>query len=135
MAEIRLNCVLLADGHTGLTEAVRGLLGTAFETVVMVADGASLLKIARRLQPDVAVVDLNLIHNRALDWLQAVRQRVPEVKVIVISDHDEQSVRAAAMEAGAHAYVLKRALATDLLPAVASICGASTDEVATVHGG
>jgi len=43
--------------------------------------------------------------------------------VIVLSVHDEQSVRRAAMDAGADAFVLKRAIATDLLPAVDRVRG------------
>jgi len=56
MREKRLSCVLLADRHHGLTEGVRGLLETAFGTVVMVVDEASLLEGASRLRPDVALV-------------------------------------------------------------------------------
>jgi DNA-binding NarL/FixJ family response regulator len=123
MPEKHLSCVLLADRHQGLTEGVRGLLETAFGAVVMVADEASLLESASRLQPDVAVVDLSLAQNSGLDWLRAVRQRCPELRVIVLSVHDEESVRRAAMEAGADAFVLKRAIATDLLPAVALVGG------------
>ena len=128
MPEKPPSCVLLADRHHGLTEGVRGLLETAFGTVVMVADEASLLEGASRLQPDVAVVDLSLAQDSGLDWLRALRQRCPDLKVIVLSVHDEESVRRAAMEAGADAFVLKRAIATDLLPAVELVGGASTDE-------
>jgi DNA-binding NarL/FixJ family response regulator len=113
------SCVLLADRHHGLTEGVRGLLETAFGTVVMVADEASLLEGASRLRPDVAVVDLSLAGDHGLGWLPEVRRRCPGVKVIVLSVHDEETVRLAALEAGADAFVLKRAIATDLLPAVA----------------
>ena len=127
MPEKHLSCVLLADRHQGLTEGVRGLLETEFGAVVMVADEASLLESASRLQPDVAVVDLSLAQNSGLDWLRAVRQRCPELKVIVLSVHDEQSVRRAAIEAGADAFVLKRAIATDLLPAVALVGGDSPE--------
>ncbi len=123
MSEKPLSCVLLADRHHGLTEGVRGLLETAFGTVVMVADEASLLEGAGRLRPDVAVVDLSLARDSGLGWLQALRQRCPGLKVIVLSVHDEQAVRRAAMEAGADAFVLKRAIATDLLPAVDLVRG------------
>jgi len=123
MSEKPLSCVLLADRHHGLTEGVRGLLETAFGTVVMVADEASLLDGAGRLRPDVAVVDLSLARDSGLGWLQALRQRCPGLKVIVLSVHDEQAVRRAAMEAGADAFVLKRAIATDLLPAVDLVRG------------
>jgi DNA-binding NarL/FixJ family response regulator len=110
--------VLLADRHHELTEGVRGLLEAAFGTVMMVADEASLLEGAARLQPDIAVVDLSLAGDRGLGWLRLVRLRCPNLKVIVLSVHDEQSVRQAAMAAGADAFVLKRAIGTDLLPAV-----------------
>lgn len=115
--------MLLADRHHGLTEGVRGLLETAFETVVMVADEKSLLEGASRLRPEVAVVDLSLAPGSGLSWLRAVRERSPGSKVIVLSVHDEESVRQAALEAGADAFVLKRAIATDLLPAIEHVRG------------
>ncbi len=123
MLEKLMSCVLLADRHHGLTEGVRGLLETAFGVVVMVADETSLLEAAGRLQPEVAVVDLSLARDSSLGWLRTVRKRFPELKVVVLSVHDEQAVRRAAMEAGADAFVLKRAIATDLLPAVELLRG------------
>ncbi|HET6496679.1 MAG TPA: response regulator transcription factor [Thermoleophilia bacterium] len=131
MREEPLSCVLLADRHHGLTESVRRLLETAFATVVMVADEVSLLEGASRLRPDVVVVDLSLAQRGCLDWLRELRESCPALKVIVLSVCDEQSVRRAAMEAGADALVLKRALATDLLPAVALVRGGSREEVLT----
>ncbi|MCX6551602.1 MAG: response regulator [Acidobacteria bacterium] len=123
MADMPLSCVLLADRHHGLTEGVRGLLETAFGSVVMVADEASLVDAASRILPDVAVVDLSLARERGLGWLRAVRERCPGLKIIVLSVHDEQSVRAAATAAGADAFVLKRDIATDLLTAVELVRG------------
>jgi two-component system secretion response regulator SsrB len=117
------SCVLLADRHHGLTEGVRGLLETAFRTVVMVADRTSLLEGAVRLRPDVAVVDLSLAQDGGLDWLRTLRSRSPDLKVIVVSVHDEPNVREAALKAGADAFVLKRAIVTDLLPAVDLVRG------------
>ena len=89
----------------------------------MVADEASLLEGASRLRPDVAVVDLSLARDNNLGWLRALRRSRPELKVIVLSVHDEESVRLAAMDAGADAFVLKRAIVTDLLPAVRLVMG------------
>ncbi len=127
MPNEHLSCVLLADSHHRLSEGVRGLLESAFGTVMMVADEASLLEGAKRLQPDMAVVDLSLARHGDLDWLRAVRERSPEIKVIVLSVHDEDSVRQAAIGAGADAFVVKRNIATDLLPAVARLRAASAD--------
>ena len=122
------SCVLLADRHHSLTEGVRGLLETVFGTVIMVADEASLLEGARRVQPDVAVVDLSLARHGDLDWLRALRVRCLGMKVVVLSVHDEESVRQAALDAGADAFVLKRSIATDLLPAIARLRTASADQ-------
>ena len=124
MPDKSLSCVLLADRHHGLTEGVRGLLETTFGSVVMVANEASLLEGAARLQPEVAIVDLSLARDSGLGWLRALRERCPDLKVIVLSVHDEESVRSAAIAAGADAFVLKRAIATDLLPAVDALAGA-----------
>jgi two-component system secretion response regulator SsrB len=118
MSDKPLSCVLLADRHHGLAEGVRGLLETAFDSVVMVADEASLLEGAARLRPEVAVIDLSLARGCGLDWLRELRRRCPDLKVIVVSVHDEECVRRAALDAGADAFVLKRAIATDLLTAV-----------------
>jgi len=134
MSEQPLSCVLLADRHHGLTEGVRGLLETAFGTVVMVADEASLLEGAIRLRPEVAIVDLSLARDSGLDWLRVLRQRCPDLKVIVLSVHDEQSVYRAAIEAGADAFVLKRAIATDLLPAVDAVRCGQSEETTTDEG-
>ena len=121
MAEHKASCVLLADRHHGVTEGVRGLLETLFETVVMVADGPSLLESARRLQPEVAVVDISLTRDASLHWLTELRERAPNLKVIVLSVHDEPAVRRAAMDAGADGFVLKRAIATELLTTIESV--------------
>lgn len=121
MPKTSLSCVLLADRHHGLTEGVRGLLATAFGSVVMVSDEVSLFEGAGRLQPDVVIVDLSLVRHSSLDWLQALRQDCPGVKVVVLSVHDERSVRDAALKAGADAFVLKRAIATDLLNVVDAV--------------
>ena len=114
-------CVLLADRHHGLTEGIRGLLETLFRTVVMVADESSLQETAARLRPEVVVADLSLARDRSLRWLERLRQRHPETKLVVLSVHDEPSVRRAAMDAGADGVVLTRAIATDLLPTVEAV--------------
>ena len=129
MDETLLSCVLLADRHHGVTEGICGLLKTAFGTVVMVNDQASLIEGAGRLRPDVAIVDLSLARESGLDWLREFRQRYPDIKMIVLSVHDEQSIRRAAMAAGADAFVIKRDIATDLLPAVELVRGAAGAEV------
>ena len=130
-----INCVLLAVRHQGLTEGVRGLLETTFDAVVMVADETSLFESAERLKPSVTIVDLSLARGEGLQWLLRLRSRCPGLKVIVLSVHDEPSVFRSAMKAGADAFVLKRAIATDLLAAIDAVRAGQTYVSAGTSGG
>ncbi|HUK81303.1 MAG TPA: response regulator transcription factor [Verrucomicrobiae bacterium] len=121
MGEEALKCVLLADRHHGLTEGVRRLLETTFDAVVMVADEISLLESAERLHATLAIVDLSLVHSGNLLWLARLHAHCPVMKLIVLSVNDDPAVRRAAAESGADGFVLKPAIATDLLPAVDAV--------------
>ena len=121
MSEPDTKCVLLADRHHGLTEGIRGLLETMFDAVVMVADDPSLQESAARLRPSVAVVDLALARSDGLGVVRRLRARCPDLKIIMLSLHDEASASQATLDAGADAFVLKRAIATDLLPAIEAV--------------
>lgn len=123
MADKHLRCVILADRHHGLTEGVRGLLETAFDTVIMVADEASLLESASKLEPDAVIADLSLARADNLAWLTQLRISSPKTKLIVLSVHDEPSVCARTIEAGADGFIFKRAIASDLLPGLEAVMG------------
>lgn len=115
------NCVLLADQHHRLSEGVRGLLETAFKTVFMVADQTSLMEGAERLSPALVVVDVSLAQGDISDLLHSIRAHAPAAKLLLLSVHDEPAVVDAAFAAGADGLVLKREIATDLLPAVDAV--------------
>ena len=118
-----MNCVLLADRHHGLSEGIRGLLETMFDEVFMVADHGSLMEGATRLQPEVIVVDLSFAVGDAPGLLRGLRERAPAAKLLVLSVHDEPAVTSTVVAAGADGVVLKRSIATDLLPAVDAVLG------------
>ena len=110
--------VLLADRHHGLRDSVRGLLEAAFDSVIMVANEASLLEGAERLKPAMVIVELSLAGGDLSDLLARMRERAPGSKIVMLTVHDEPTVAETALSAGADAVVLKRDLATDLLLAV-----------------
>lgn len=116
-------CVLLADRHYGVIEGIHGLLETTFATVVMVTDENSLIESASRMRPAVVVVDLSVAGGSGFGWLGRLLGQSPGSKVIVLSVHDEPTVVQSALEAGASAFVLKRAIASDLLDAVDTVLG------------
>ena len=121
MGEGLTRCMLLADRHHGLVEGVRALLTTAFGTVFMVGDEASLIDGVERLKPSVTIVDLGLAGGNWLQLLRTLRERSPASELIVLSMYDELSVARAAMAAGAKGFVLKRTIATDILDAIAAV--------------
>ena len=94
----------------------------------------SLIESAKRLQPMVAVVDLSLTPGESLQLAEAAPVRCPELKLILFSVHDEPSVCRSAMAAGADGFVLKRAIATQLLDAVDESAGRPTLHAARVTG-
>lgn len=116
-----VSCVLLADRHHGLTEGLCGLLETMFDTVVMVADEASLQNSAIKLEPSVAVMDLALARGDGLGAVRRLRARCPDLKLLLLSQHDDPNICHAALEAGADAFVLKRSITNDLVEAIESI--------------
>lgn len=118
MSTPAFECVLLADRHHRLSEGVRGLLETEFGGVFMVADQASLIAGAQRLSPVLVVVDVALAEGDVAELLRSIHDRAPAAKVLLLSVHDEPSVASAAIAAGADGLVLKRSIATDLMPAV-----------------
>ena len=116
---MKSNCLLLADEHHIMLEGVRSLLETMFKSVVMVADADSLLNTVSRLKPDLIIVDLSLTMPAGKPHIVGeLKQQYPEIKVIVLSVHDEQTVLQSILDAGAVGYVLKRSASTDLIPAV-----------------
>jgi DNA-binding NarL/FixJ family response regulator len=111
-------CVLIADRHNGLFEGIRGLLETTFGKVFLVTDRSSLIEGAERLKPAVIVIDMSHAAGNLSALMQELRDRAPGAKVLLLSAHDERTVVAAAIAAGADGLVLKRAIAQDLMPAI-----------------
>lgn len=116
-----MHCVLLADPNHGMSEGIRGLLATKFDAVVMVADEISLLQVAGRMQSNLAVVDLALSRGNALDLVRRLRGSFPEMKIVIVSLHDQPSVSRSVLEAGANGFVVKRAIAAELLTAIDAV--------------
>jgi DNA-binding NarL/FixJ family response regulator len=110
--------VLLADKHQNMLESIRSLLETLFDVVVMVADEKSLLDSLEKVNPDLVVVDLSLPITEEVNVARRIMKRSPDIKVIILSVHDEQTAVDDCLSAGAAGFVLKRTAANDLIPAV-----------------
>ena len=110
--------VVLAGRYPGLVEGIRGLLATRFTGIFIVTDEAALLHGAERVRPALIVMDLSLGSDDVLGRIADLRACLPEVRLLVVSVHDDPTIARAALAAGADGVVLKRALGTELLTAV-----------------
>src|SRR6516164_8216313 len=104
-------CVLLADNHFNMVEAVNRLLEGRFATTVIVSNETSLLEVVERMEPDLVVVDLSLPVSGTVNVVRSLFSRYPRLRVIALSVHDEQPAVSQALGAGAAGFVLKRTLA------------------------
>ena len=118
--------VLLADNHQNMLEGVRNLLEDMFETVFMVADEASLMEAAEKLKPDLIVADLSLPVTKELNIVRRMKTAFPQIRLIILSIHDEQAAVGECIEAGARGIVLKRRAVDDLVPAVETVLKGGT---------
>jgi DNA-binding NarL/FixJ family response regulator len=105
---------------------MRGLLEGRFAATVMVADEASLLEAVPRLEPDLVVVDLSLPASGGVNAVRTLLGRHPDLRVIVLSVHDEPAALSQALGAGAAGFILKRTAAADFIAAVDAVMRGET---------
>jgi DNA-binding NarL/FixJ family response regulator len=110
--------VILADQHVNVLGAIRSLLETEAETVLMVADETSLLAALENFNPDVVVADLSLLVFENPLALQTLKKKYPLVKLIILSIHGERTVLEEVLATGAEGFVLKSRAVIDLIPAI-----------------
>jgi len=113
--------VLLADNHQDMLAGVRTLLESMFEKVFMVADEGSLVEAAEKLRPDLIVADLSLPVTQEINIVRRLKKAFPDIRLIILSIHDEQTAICECVEAGASGFVLKRTAVNDLVPAVEAV--------------
>lgn len=110
--------VLLADDHIQFLKSVSRVLAAAYDIVATAADGRQALDLARRLQPDVVVLDIAMPGCNGFETLEQLRRDGAETRVVFLTMHRDDEFVAAAINGGAHGYVLKSRLHLDLISAI-----------------
>ena len=110
--------VLVADDHQMLADALRGVVEPRCEVVGTVGDGRALLEAADRLQPDLVVLDIGMPQLNGLDAGRKLKQNIPNVKLIFMTMLDDPYLVGEAFRAGASAFLLKEAAASELTNAI-----------------
>jgi two-component system response regulator NreC len=115
--------VLIADDHAMVRAGLRALLGAQsdIEVVGEAEDGVAAVEKCLRLKPNVVVMDLTMPGRGGINATEDIRHECPGVKVLVLTMHDDEAYVRQALLAGASGYVLKRALASDLIRAIRTV--------------
>lgn len=111
---------LIVDDDLGFRRTVRQLLERAPEVSVVgeATDGEEALQLAQTLRPDVVLMDITMPRMDGLEAARRIKAEQPEVKVIMLTVHQEEIYRKMACERGADAFLTKKTVGTQLLPAI-----------------
>jgi two-component system nitrate/nitrite response regulator NarL len=119
--------LLIADDHPAARESlVRAVGGADIEIVAVLGDGRSALLAARRLKPDVALLDLRMPEMSGSEVASELRREGSRTLVIILSAFDEPSLVESALRAGATAFLSKEATADEISRLVARCGGRET---------
>jgi len=119
-----MTSVLIIDDHPIVLQGCQRVLADAgFAPVLTASDLVSGYRLYRRHAPDVAVVDL-AIHGRGLGGIDLIRRILvhrPRARILVLSMHNDATIVARSLEAGASGYVLKDTSSAELVKAVRQV--------------
>ncbi|MEJ2747293.1 MAG: response regulator transcription factor, partial [Anaerolineae bacterium] len=115
--------VLIADDHVLLRAGLRALLNTSndFEVVGEASDGTEVLALAKRLQPNVVLMDMNMPGCGGMEATHLLREKHPDINVLILTVHEDKSLLQESLRVGASGYILKRALESELVNAIKAV--------------
>ena len=115
--------ILIADDNDAVRRGVVGLLSseTGWKVCGEARDGSEALQKARELLPDLILLDVSMPGMNGLEVARLLRRELPEVKILVISQHDPMHLLPRVIEAGGNGCVDKSRLSTDLVASIKSV--------------
>ena len=115
--------VMIADDHAILRAGLRMLVNAQadMEVVSEAPDGEKAVQTARETRPDVALLDLTMPRVGGMKALQEMARDCREIRVLVLTMHDDPAYLRSALAAGASGYLLKRAVDAELIAAIRAV--------------
>ena len=131
--EIRL---VLADDHAVVRSGTRELLEQQPDLKIVgeAADGEEAVRLANELKPDVLVMDVRMPKMSGVEATRRIKADYPEVKVLVLTAHDDDEYIFALLQAGANGYLLKTAEIDELVKAIRTVALGQSALAPTVAG-
>lgn len=115
--------VLLADDHAMVRAGIRQFLEQAedIEVIAEADDGAAAKELVEELQPDVAVLDIQMPQATGIEVTRWMRAHHPDVGILILTAYDDDPYVTAVLQAGANGYVLKTAAPGEIIRAVREV--------------
>ncbi len=115
--------VFIVDDHPIVRQGLRSLLGIHpdLEIVGEAEDGAQVLPFLAEHAVDVILLDIQMKEQNGIRVARRVRSAYPDVKIVLLTTYDDESLLREAMEAGVHAYLLKSASHETLPDAIRAV--------------
>ena len=115
--------ILIADDHEVVRRGIRNLLEARPEWKIVgeAATGPEAIDKARKLRPDVVLLDLSMPEQDGIQAVSDIAAASPATKIMVLTMHDSGEMASRALAAGASAFVLKSDAARDLVNAIQAI--------------
>jgi len=120
---MRKTRILLADDHQLMRSGLRLVIEQQPDLTIVgeAADGREAVAIAKSVRPDVAVMDISMPNLNGIEAAHQIIQSQPDIAVIVLSMHTDESYVLRALKAGAKGYLLKDSAEADLIAAVRAV--------------
>lgn len=117
--------VMIVDDHKMFRDGLRGLINAepGMEVVGEAVDGREAIEVARRLAPDVVVMDISMPGMNGIEAMRHLIKERPGVKVIMLSMYSSGPLVQSVLAAGAAGYVLKGSDFAELASTIRRACG------------
>jgi DNA-binding NarL/FixJ family response regulator len=114
---------LVADDYPAVRRGVRAVLETqaGWSVVAEAENGHQALQQAHEHTPDVAVIDISMPLMNGLELARELRSALPNTEILILTQHTSRGMLEQAVKAGARGYVVKSAVASELIPAVEAV--------------
>ncbi len=115
--------VMLADDHSMIREGLKQLLELEgeFEVVEEASDGGDCIEKLQIIKPDILLLDINMPVMNGLEVLQKIRDMKSELKILLLTVHNEVEYLLKAVDIGANGYLLKDSESSELKKAIISV--------------
>jgi DNA-binding NarL/FixJ family response regulator len=115
--------IVIVDDHPLFRKGLEELIHSdgSFAVCGEAGNAAEAMEVIRKLNPDLAIVDLSLPGANGIELIKNVRAEFPKLPILVLSMHDESLYALRALRAGAEGYVMKHEAMTNVIQAIREV--------------